>query len=311
MQQNNDNLSLIIDTDAGHDDALALMLLIASRASDIRAVTTVPGNSTITNVTRNAQAILDLAGTQAIPLYSGAEAPLERPLVTAVVHGESGLDGLDMSNTKYALTGDAVDQIVALVKSHPGELTILALGPLTNIALALQRSPEIADLMKQIVIMGGAIEVPGNKNRVAEFNMFVDPEAADIVFNAPIKKILVPLDVCNDIILTLDTFRPLAGKRLYDPLMSMMRHFISGIEMDEGVKGALVYDALAAYYLVNPQAFELKSMDVVVETKGEHTFGMTVAERRIGKSIDKNIMVATYIDGDKFTNDLISSLCML
>jgi inosine-uridine nucleoside N-ribohydrolase len=298
---------IIIDTDAGHDDALAMMLLIKSELTDIRAVTSVCGNSTINNVTRNAQAVLDLLHAD-IPLYSGCAKPLKRELVQAVVHGKSGLDGLDMNATNYKMTNDAPERIAELVRTNPHEITIVALGPLTNIARCFQETPDIIPLIKEIVIMGGAINVPGNKNRVAEFNMFVDPEAADIVFRSDVRKILVPLDPCNDIILALDTFEALEGTQLHQPLVSLMKHFIAGIAGSEGVQGALVYDALAAYYLVNPAAYTTEDMDVVIETKGEHTFGMTVTERRLGRTKQTNATVVTHIDQRAFIRDLLANL---
>jgi len=304
---NNTLPTLIIDTDAGHDDALALMLLVKSREFNIEAITTVAGNSTIEKVTRNAQAVLDLLQTN-IPLYSGAEAPLERNLITAVVHGDSGLDGLEMSSTQYNLTKDAVLRMKEILENMPHQVTILTLGPLTNIAQLFREYPHVIPLTKEVVIMGGAINVAGNKNRVAEFNIFVDPEAADVVFRADVKKVLVPLDPCNDVVLGLDTFDSLKGSPLYQPLTSMMKHFIAGIEVEEGVNGALVYDALAAYYLLNQEAFTLQGMDIVIETKGEHTSGMTVAERRLAKQKIVNTDVATSIDKDAFVTDLIKFL---
>lgn len=298
---------LIIDTDAGHDDALAILLLICSDMFDLQALTTVAGNSTITNVTRNAQAVLDLVGSK-LPVYSGSDAPLKRELVTAVVHGASGLDGLDMSQTNFALSGDAPQRLIKLIKSNPGEISILALGPLSNIARALQQDPTIAHDIKELVIMGGAIAVPGNQNRVAEFNMYVDPEAADIVFRADIKKTLVPLDACNHVLLDHSVFDDLKGTPLYEVITELMKHFIAGLEIDEGVKGALVYDALAAYYLINPDAFTMQPFNIVIETTGEHTAGMTVAERRTHKNVSHNTLVAMHADREQFTHDLIRSL---
>lgn len=299
---------IIVDTDAGHDDALALMLLIKSGLFDVAAVTAVAGNSTLNNVTRNAQAVLDLLGASGVPLHSGADAPLKRQLVTAVVHGDSGLDGLDMSRTKYQLDGEAVDCIIKEAHNHPDKMTVLALGPLTNIAAALQKAPEIAKKIEKVVVMGGAIDVAGNKNRTAEFNFFVDPEAADIVFRSGLNLVVVPLDPCNDILLSINTFEELKGSTLYEPLTNMMRHFITGIEKEEGVKGALVYDALAAYYLIRPDAFTLEGMDIVIETKGEYTAGMSVAEKRLGKEKQVNAQVVRHIDADAFTADLLAAL---
>lgn len=305
MSQN--KRKIIIDTDSGHDDALAIMLLLCSGQFDVLAITTCAGNSTIDKATRNAQAILNLIESP-VNIHSGADSPLVRELVVAKVHGESGIDGLDVLSTEYELTDDASSTIVEIVEKFPGEVSIVTLGPLTNIANALTIKPSIADHIEQIVMMGGAIAVPGNKNRVAEFNFFVDPEAADIVIRTATPKVLVPLDPCNPIRLYLESFSSLNGKKIYAPLMSMMQHFIAGIQKFEKVNAALVYDALAAYYLVNESAFTTEQMDVVVETKGEHTFGMTVADRRVYSEKNNNITVVTHIDQAAFEKDLIESL---
>jgi purine nucleosidase len=299
---------LIIDTDPGHDDALAILLAFKSNQFDIQALTTVAGNSTIENVTRNAKYILSLLENVDVPVHSGEGSPLTRELIQAVVHGESGLDGVDTYNTDFTMTGDAVDRIIEIVKSDPGNVTILALGPLSNIARALIEDPSIARDVKEIVMMGGAINVAGNKNRVAEFNMFVDPEAASIVFKSEIKKVLIPLDACNDVVLRLTDFEELKDTSYYVPIMSMMEKFIEGIGRDEGVQGALVYDAVAAYYLLNPEAFKIEEMDIVVETEGEYTFGMTVAEKRLGKSNNINCRVGMKVDEGQFRKDFLGIL---
>jgi inosine-uridine nucleoside N-ribohydrolase len=299
---------IVIDTDAGHDDALALILLERSGLFDIKAITTVAGNSTLDNVTRNAQAVMDLLGDKVIPIYSGSDAPLERPLIKAVVHGESGLDGLDMSRTKYNLSGDAIEKMIEIVAANPGKISILAIGPLTNIARCIKKDLTFAANVKQLVIMGGAIDVPGNKSRVAEFNIFVDPEAADVVFKSSIRKVLVPLDPCNEAVLNINVFDALRGSTLYEPLRSMMEHFISGIKVDEGVEGALVYDAIAAYYLVNPAAFQIVDMYIAIETRGEHTSGMTVVEKRLGRVPTPNVRVVVQVDIRVFTNDLLGTI---
>lgn len=299
---------LIIDTDPGHDDALAIMLLVKSKLFDIQALTTVAGNSTIENVTRNAAYILDILNRRDIPLYSGKKQPLKRKLVLAVVHGANGLAGADTSKTKVTLTGNADDKIIELIRKNPNQITLVTLGPLSNIARAFLKDPKLPSLIRQIVMMGGAINVPGNKNRVAEFNMSVDPEAADIVLRANVKKVLIPLDVCNTMPLFLSDFEKLKGTTLYKPIMGMMKKFIAGIAKYEGTQGALVYDAVAAYYLVNPNACTTTQMDIVIETKGEHTFGMTVAEKRIGEKRQYNVAVVTKVEREKFVKDFISIL---
>lgn len=299
---------IIIDTDPGHDDALAIMLMVKSGLFDIKALTTVAGNSTIENVTRNATCILNLLENQTIPIYSGKKNPLKRELVQAVVHGKSGLDGIDTNKTRYTITNNAPEKIIEIVRANPGKMTILALGPLSNIARALIKDPKLPLLIREIVIMGGAINVPGNKNRVAEFNMFVDPDAADIVLRAEVKKVLIPIDICNDTPLFLRDFNKLKGTKLYNPIISMMKQFIRGISKYEGTKGALVYDAIAGYYLVNPEAFRLEAMDILIETLGEYTFGMTVVEKRKSEKKKYNINVAIEIERNKFTEDFIKIL---
>jgi inosine-uridine nucleoside N-ribohydrolase len=297
---------VIIDTDPGHDDALAILLLEKCGVVDVQAITTVAGNSYVQDTTNNARYILDLIGGTT-PLFSGAAKPLRRPLVKAVVHGKGGMAGARITK-QVQLTGDAPQQITSIVRRNPGKVSIVAIGPETNLAQAFLRDPGLPRLIKQIVIMGGAITVPGNKNRVAEFNVFVDPEAARIVFDAPVRKVLVPLDACNDIVLQLSDFEKLRGSRLYGPILRMMRKYVSGIRGQEKVTGALMYDPLAAYYLVNPAAYTLVPMDVRVETKGELTRGMTVAERWTWGNRRENVEVAVAIDRKAFVSDFLRIL---
>ncbi|MBT5337981.1 pyrimidine-specific ribonucleoside hydrolase RihA [Candidatus Falkowbacteria bacterium] len=305
--ENDSKPLLIIDTDPGHDDAMAIMLIEKSKLFDIKALTTVAGNTDIQKTTNNARYILDLLESD-VPIYSGAEKPLKRELIKAQVHGESGLAGANVIKEEK-LNNLAVDKIIEIVKANPGQVSILTIGPETNLAQAILREPQLPELIKQIVIMGGAIEVPGNKNRVAEFNVFVDPDAAKIVFDCSTPKVLLPLDICNEVFMTLSDFERLEGIKLYEPIMSMMKHFIKGIaEFEKNTKGALVYDALAAYYLIKPEAFKLQLMDVRVETKGEVTLGMTAADRRSWGEQKPNIKVATFLDRQEFIDDFVRIL---
>lgn len=297
---------IIIDTDPGHDDALAIILLEKSSLFEIEAITTVAGNSTIQNTTSNARYILNLIGSD-IPLYSGAERPLQKTLVLAEVHGKSGLDGVKITE-KEKLNHYAVKKIIEIVDKHPGEISILGIGPLTNIAQAFITRPDLPSLVSKIVIMGGAITVPGNKNRVAEFNIFVDPDAADIVFQSEVNKILIPLDVCNDIYLSLNEFDQLKTTNLYKPIINMMKHYIRGIYKYENTIGAIMYDPLAAYYLINPKAFTLKQMDIKIETDSELTRGMTVADRRTWGEKKPNTLVAVEVNRRSFVKDFLKIL---
>lgn len=307
MNQQLNRQKIIIDTDPGHDDALALLLLLKSKKFDVQAITTVAGNAAIEKVTKNAQAILDLIGSK-VPIYSGLPTPIKRELITAVVHGESGLDGFDTSDTSFKLTEDAPQRIVEIVRKFPKEVTILTLGPLSNLARAFQLDPELPSLIKGVITMGGAINVPGNKNRVAEFNFFVDPDAADIVFQATVKRVLVPLDACNEVVLQIDDFRKIQNRKIRSAILPMMEHFIAGLTSDEGTKGILVYDALAAYFLLNPNGFTTIPMNVVIETRGQHTFGMSVAEKRTYKKEKPNVDVVSGVNQKQFKKDFFEIL---
>ncbi len=298
--------NIIIDTDPGHDDALAIMLAVKSGQFNILAITTVAGNSTIENTTRNAQYILKLLNRADISVYSGAEKPLERELVQAVSHGKSGLEGIDPTNPAN-LTGDAVAKMISLVEATP-DITIITLGPLTNIAQAIQKAPDTMKRVKEIVMMGGAIRVPGNQNRVAEFNIFVDPEAADTVFRFPVKKTLVPLDACNHVKLQIEDFEGITDPKLKGPILAMMGSFIRNVSDDQGVKAALMYDPLTVYYVLNPSLCTAREYDVAIETKGEITRGMTVADLRLKSERQPNTTVVEHIPVENFKEDFVKAL---
>lgn len=297
---------IIIDTDPGHDDALAIILLEKSSFFDIKAITTVAGNSTIQKTTNNARYILNLIESKT-SLYSGAGKPLKKDLVLAEVHGQSGLEGANITKQEK-LTNNAAEKIIQIVDDNPNEITITAIGPLTNIAQAFTLRPDLPALISRIVIMGGAITAPGNKNRVGEFNMFVDPDAADIVFQSQVDKVLVPLDVCNNVFLTLEEFDQLKPTNLYEPITKMMEHYINGLYKFEKTVGALMYDPLAAYFLINPTAFKLESMDIKIETESELTRGMTVADRRLWGEKKFNTSVATDVNREIFIKDFLRIL---
>jgi inosine-uridine nucleoside N-ribohydrolase len=299
---------IIIDTDPGHDDALALMLACKSPELEVLAVTTVCGNSTIENTTRNARYILEFIGKQATPIYSGATKPLARDLIQAVVHGKSGLEGIDPTNAAN-LTNNAAAKIAELAQANPDKITLVTLGPLTNIAQAIQKYPRAMRQLREIIAMGGAIEVPGNKNRVAEFNMFVDPEAAEIVLNAGIAITLVPLDPCNSIGLQLGDIDQIPNERMRSLLRRMLTPYISNLTKDTGVKMALMYDPLTVFYLLNPRACKTKQYNVQIETKGTITRGMTVTDRRlVTDGARPNANVVTDINATAFVKTFIETV---
>ncbi|VVB79714.1 Pyrimidine-specific ribonucleoside hydrolase RihA [uncultured archaeon] len=298
---------IIIDTDPGVDDALAIMLAVKSSLLDVKAITTVMGNSTIENTTRNAGWILDILDEKNIPIYSGSEKPLSGELKTAFVMGDYGLGGLKLENN-FSLSNNAVEKILEIVSNNPGEISIVAIGPLTNIAKAIQENFEVMKKVKEIIIMGGAIKVPGNMNKVAEFNIYNDPLAAEIVFNFPVSKTLIPLDLCNQVELSEEDFNKIDSK-LKKPILEMVGEFMSRLEINEtGKRVALVYDALAVYYLLNPEIYLTENLDVRVETNGKLTRGMTVADLRKVREKEVNFKVAFRIDPQKFVVDFIITL---
>lgn len=302
-------MKVIIDTDPGHDDAMALMLACASPELEVLAVTTVAGNSTIENTTRNARYILNAIGRAQVPVFSGAARPLKRDLIQAVVHGASGLEGIDPQNDPQ-LTGDAAAQIARLVQENPGEITIIALGPLTNIAQAIQQNPNAMRQVKQIVSMGGAITVPGNKNRVAEFNVFVDPEAADIVLQfKDVPKTLVPLDACNHVQMSTADFERITNVPLQQLLLKMLKPYMANLQKDAAAEGALMYDPLTVFFLLQPESCQTTQMNVQVETRGELTRGMTVADLRpVTDGLAPNVSIVTNIVSDDFVERFVMAL---
>lgn len=294
---------IIIDTDPGYDDALALMLAVKSEMFKIHAITTVAGNTTIENTTRNARYILSLLKREDIPVYSGAEKPLTRDLLQSNVHGKNGLGNLFPSN-EANLSHDAVERLLSIIEKNSNRIKLVTLGPLTNVAKAIRQKSEIMSQVQEIVIMGGAIKVPGNANRVAEFNIFVDPEAADIVFRFPVKKTLIPLDACMNVKMRVSDFERIKDPLLREPIVSMMTECIKLIsEYDETINSAQMYDPLTVYSLMNPSACKKVDYNVVIETRGEITRGMTVADMRKRRKEKPNITVIEWISENSFKED--------
>ncbi|HCC83863.1 TPA: nucleoside hydrolase [Candidatus Uhrbacteria bacterium] len=301
--------SVWIDTDPGNDDMMAILLLAQNSLVNILGVSTVFGNTSLPKVTRNAKFILDLAKRNDIPLFAGAEQPLIRDQICADIHGESGLDGVTLVEEDLMVADKAQEAIIKALEDAEEPITILALGPLTNIAKLFTTRPDLISRVQRLVIMGGAITVPGNKNRVAEFNVFCDPEAAESVFNTIIPKTLIPLDPCTSVVLTDRDIASLPNRTVGTTLKRILKPYIENICIFEGVQGALMYDPIAAYYLLNPAAFTTVPMDVRVETSSKGlTYGMTVAERRIIAERVFNMDVVTEVDAKQFISAFLAAI---
>jgi inosine-uridine nucleoside N-ribohydrolase len=278
---------VIIDTDPGLDDTAAILFTLACpERVTVELITTVFGNTAVERTTRNALTILDAAGRTDIPVYQGAARPLLRePRFAPHIHSEDGLGGLAARYlpTGAARPGVAAERIVERVMAEPGELTLVALGPLTNVALALKLEPRLANSVRQIVLMGGAVRVPGNVSPVASANMLNDPDAAAIVYASGAPIVQSGLDVAYPTIISPAHLARIAaadtpGARL---LSEVARANIASYFQTYGDEGGARFNDLPTVaYVVDPSLFEVERYPVVIETTGIYTTGMTVVDWR-------------------------------
>jgi len=275
---------IIIDTDPGQDDAVAILLALASPEDvTVLGLTAVAGNVPLPLTQKNALIVCELAGRPDALVFAGCNAPLKRKLVTAEhVHGKTGLDGPVMPDPVMPLQAThAVDFIIDTLRREPaGTVTLCALGPLTNIATALQRAPDIAARVQEIVLMGGAYFEVGNITPAAEFNIYVDPEAADIVFRSGIPLVVMPLDVTHKALtnkVRVAAFRDMGSKA--GTMVAEWTDFFERFDKEKyGSEGAPLHDPCVIAYLIRPDLFHGRHINVEVETGSELTLGMTVAD---------------------------------
>ncbi|RWK60284.1 nucleoside hydrolase [Mesorhizobium sp.] len=304
---------IIIDTDPGQDDAVAILLALGSAELEIVGMTAVAGNVPLRLTEKNARKICELAGRSDIKVYAGAIRPLARELVTAEeVHGETGLNGPQLPEPTMKLQDQyAVDFIVeTLMKEESGTITLCALGPLTNVALALIREPKIAPRIKEIVLMGGGFFEGGNVTPTAEFNIYVDPHAADVVFKSGIPIVMMPLDVTHKALTTAkrtQAFRKL-GTRVGTATTEMLEFFERFDEEKYGTDGGPLHDPCVIAYLLRPELFRGRNCNVTVETASELTMGMTVIDWWGVTKRPNNAMVMRDIDHDAFFALLLERL---
>ena len=272
---------VVIDTDPGVDDAMAILLALNSPELKVEALTVVPGNVAAWQGLENALKLVSLAGRCDLPVAGGAQHPLNQKLITAQFwHGKNGLAGIELPPSKCKADARfGPDLIIELVHKYPHEVTLIPVGPLTNIALAVSKDPSIVPLVKNVVIMGGSIS-GGNVNGAAEANIYGDPEAASIVFNAGWIVTMVGSDVGERTLLLrkhLTELRTAHGPE--SDLVARMADFYLTRSEKSGYDGAAMYDPLAVGAVVDPNVVTLKDMHVDVETKGEFTRGETVGNR--------------------------------
>jgi len=307
---------IIIDTDPGQDDAVAILLALASPELEVLGITAVAGNVPLPLTEKNTRIICELAGRTDIPIYAGAAEPLQRKLVTAEhVHGKTGLDGPVLPDPVMKLQDqNAVDFIISTLRREPaGSVTLCPLGPLTNIALALSQAPDIATRVAGIVLMGGAYFEVGNITPAAEFNIYVDPEAADIVFKSGIPIVVMPLDVTHKVLTTrarIDRLR--AKKTRICTAIADFTDFFERFDMEKyGSDGAPLHDPCVIAYLLQPDLFSGRLINVEIETGSELTLGMTVADWWGITDRPRNALFIGDVDSDGFYDLLIDRVARL
>ncbi len=302
---------IIIDTDPGQDDSVAILMALGSPEElDILGITTVAGNVPLWRTTENALKILELGGRPEIPVYAGCARPMRRQPVTAEhVHGETGINGVDLpkpERTAEALHG--VDFLVEALRGHAaGEITLCVLGPITNVAMAMVKAPDIVARIGEIVWMGGAYFEVGNITPTAEFNVYVDPEAADVVVKSGVKLTFVPLDVTHRALCTHDhlaRFRA-AGNASGQAVASML-DFSERFDIAKSVwVGAPLHDPNVIAYVLQPELYSGRHINVEIETGSELTKGMTVADWWGVTKREKNAVFLREVDAEGFYDLLI------
>ncbi len=307
---------IIIDTDPGQDDAVAILLALGSPELEVLGITCVAGNVPLALTTKNARIICELAGRRYVKIFAGCDRPLLRPLVTAeYVHGKTGLDGIALPDPTMPLQDlHAVDFLIeTLRREAPGTVTLCPLGPLTNIATAFRRAPEIVLKVEQIVLMGGACLEAGNTTPAAEFNIYVDPQAAEIVFKSGVPLVVVPLDATHKALTTRPRIE--AFRALNTPVGAAVASWTDFFERFDrakyGSEGAPLHDPCVIAWLLRPDLFEGRFINVEIETRSELTMGMTVADWWRVTPREANALFLREVDAEGFYSLLTERLSRL
>jgi inosine-uridine nucleoside N-ribohydrolase len=299
-------IPILLDCDPGHDDAIALLLALASPELELLGVTTVAGNQTLEKTTANAIRVLEFAGRADIPVAAGADRPLVRdPFVAAYVHGETGMDGPDLPPPQGApISCHAVDFLADKIREREGAVTLVPIGPLTNVALMLALHPDARP--ERIVLMGGAV-AEGNVTPAAEFNIWADPEAAARVFASGIDLTMIGLDVTHKALFTTAHIGRLAG-RVGEMMTELLRFYDKFHREVYGFDGSPIHDAVAVAHVINSQFVQTQHRNVEIDVESELCRGRTVVDVWRRTDRQPNAQVATDIDADGFLELLIERI---
>lgn len=302
-------MKVLIDTDPGIDDAAAIFMALGSGEIDVVGMTTVFGNVSVDLTTRNALHLLDVIGRRDIPVFRGVGVPLvAEPQFAPEIHGDDGLGGLagaDLTPKQSAQDERGVEAIIRLVREHPGEVTLLALGPLTNVALALSVEPSLAVDIDRIVYMGGAVLTWGNATPAASANLYNDAEAARIVVNSGARLVQVGLDVCRKAKVPKEAIDAIGGASseaagmLAKAAVSIRENYERRLGEGSLDGGAFFNDMPCVAYLLRPELFEERDLNIDIETRGELTRGATVADIDGLLGREPNVTVLMDVDGEE------------
>jgi purine nucleosidase len=302
---------IILDCDPGHDDAMAILLARGAAEIELAAITTVAGNHDLDLTTLNALRICTLAGIDDVPVARGCAAPLTRPLVTAPqIHGEQGLEGHTWGEPAVRTVSDhAVDLIIDLVMASPGEITLVPTGPITNIAVAVRKEPRIVERVREVVMMGGAY-MRGNTTPAAEFNTYVDPEAAAIVFAERWPVTMIGLEVTHQALATEEVFARIEGlkTRVGGAVAGMLRFYQAQQVREHGISAPPIHDPCTVARVARPELVTVQPAHVEVELNGRFTSGMTVVWFKEETGMPFNAQVGTGLQAEAFWDLFIDAL---
>ena len=305
---------IILDCDPGHDDAIAMILAHGSPEIELAAITTVAGNQTIGNVTRNALATATVAGIRGVPISAGSERSLIEPQFVGDVHGETGLDGPVLPEPAISLDPrHGVDLIIdTVMAAPPGEITLVPTGPLTNIAMAVRKQPRIVERVREVVLMGGAYQ-GGNYTAAAEFNIAVDPEAAHIVFSEPWPLTMIGIDLTHQALATPEVVERITavGGPVARFVTDILAFFTQSYQDLQGFAAPPVHDPCTVAYVIDPAVLTTRKAPVRVELTGGLTRGMTVADFRFPPGPDCTTSVAITLNQQRFWDLVIDAIARL
>jgi len=302
---------VILDVDPGVDDAIALCMALFDPRLEVVAVTAVAGNVPAEQATRNVEAIVELLDPPRWPRIGAASPPDHgQPVDGRRVHGPDGLGGANFTVAELHNLRPSEKVILDALRSEPDDITLVTLGPLTNVARVFQRDPALSAQIGQIVMMGGAVSGPGNITPAAEFNIYCEPEAARTVFLSHSTKTLIPLDVTNSVVMTFDLLDRLPDEstRVGRLLRKILPPVFRAYRQEFGLEGIHVHDAVALTAVTEPELFTFEEMAVDVETMGELTTGATVADRRRVPAWRHNMAVAVSVNAKAVTEGILSGL---